>query len=175
MIVKSNLNKVDNFTTRHRIWCAISYNRQRCLKRQTRQKQKDIVGGTWFRLTGTVLIMLSLLQVVLEMMVNAMTLVTSSMKTVPSSRVPREELCKNQILVKKPNKLEWTLGDNSYITQWYNRVLFSSTGCKGFNGQCMKSGDKLEVDCVNYVCDGQAKSMVPVEKGTVELFPWKQC
>lgn len=54
-------------------------------------------------------------------------------------------------------------------------VLFSSTGCKGFNGQCMKPGDKLEVDCVNYVCDGQAKSMVPVEKGTVELFPWKQC
>lgn len=48
----------------------------------------------------------SLLQVVLEMMVNAMTLVTSSLKTVPSSRVPREELCKNQILVKKPNKLE---------------------------------------------------------------------
>lgn len=34
----------------------------------------------------------------------------------------------------------------------------------------MKPGDKLEVDCVNYVCDGQAKSMVPVEKGTVELF-----
>lgn len=31
----------------------------------------------------------------------------------------------------------------------------------------MKPGDKLEVDCVNYVCDGQAKSMVPVEKGTV--------
>lgn len=45
--------------------------------------------------------------------------------------------------------------------------MFSSAGCKGFNGQCMKPGDKLEVDCVNYVCDGQAKSMAPVEKGTV--------
>lgn len=119
--------------------------------------------------------MLSLLQVVLEMMVNAMTLVTSSLKTVPSSRVPREELCKNQILVKNRINLNEHLETIvSYITQWYNRVLFSSTGCKGFNGQCMKPGDKLEVDCVNYVCDGQAKSMVPVEKGTVELFPWKQ-
>ncbi|XP_062606325.1 uncharacterized protein LOC134268142 [Saccostrea cucullata] len=37
-------------------------------------------------------------------------------------------------------------------------------GCKGFNGQCLSSGSTLEVNCVKYVCDGEAKSMVPVEK-----------
>lgn len=40
-----------------------------------------------------------------------------------------------------------------------------SPGCKGFTGQCLRPGDMLEVDCVKYVCDGEAKSMVPVEKG----------
>ena len=40
-----------------------------------------------------------------------------------------------------------------------------SPGCKGFTGQCLRPGDVLEVDCVKYVCDGEAKSMVPVEKG----------
>lgn len=50
--------------------------------------------------------MLCLLQDVLEMMASVMTLVMSLLKTVPNSLVPREELCKNQSLVKTPNELQ---------------------------------------------------------------------
>lgn len=41
------------------------------------------------------------------MMANVMTLVMSFLKTVPSSLVPRVELCKNQSLVKKSNELQY--------------------------------------------------------------------
>ncbi|XP_056000746.1 uncharacterized protein LOC130048259 [Ostrea edulis] len=40
-------------------------------------------------------------------------------------------------------------------------------GCIGPNDQCMDPGSKIVLECVTYVCDGEAKSLVPIGKGCI--------